>query len=328
MSWARGFGARGLLAGAAVWALIVGWPRNQAQSQQNDQANGQRNGELNSQQGIQQNSQQKDPSQSKPQVQGLAFWEPKPETEKALLGAGREKDPARYEALRKAFVEAGCTGQHLREETVAEHKEKNLFCVLPGGNAGTILVAARYDQRALEEGGGQWGDAVALPLLYRALEASPRRHTFAFAEIGGKDGEKEFLSSQADAKAEPVVAEVVMGGVGLGYPVCSAIKPNSLRELPPTPAEDLCRLAHGVAVAMRLVDPTEADDNNSLSIRWLYQANAFREGLFAHSPVKAKVVLWSEFDPERGKEWYGKDFDFAAWFLCWADREYQGTGFR
>jgi hypothetical protein len=320
MSRARGVRGSGLVA-LAAWALMLAGSacRAQAQNPGQNPANSQRNG--------QQDSQPTDQSQSKLQVQGLAFWEPKPEVETALMNAGRGKDPARYEVLRKAFAEAGCTSARMREETVGAHEEKggekkseekNLFCVLPGGDAGTILVVARYDEN--EEGAGQWGDAVALPLLYRALEAAPRRHAFEFVEIAGKDGEKEFLDSQKEAGAEEPAAEVVMGGMGLGYPVCSAIKPSSLREMPPTPAEDLCRLAHGVAVAMRLVDPTEAAKHDP-SIVLLYQEPPIHEGLFAHSPVKTKVVLWSEYDPQRAKDWYGKDFDFAAWFLCWADRK-------
>lgn len=215
-AWARELGVV-----VGVWALLVGGSVCRSQTGTETQ--------IQSQKQNQEQNQSQSQGQTQKLIQGLAFWEPKPETVKALMRSGGEKDPARYEALRKAFVEAGCTGERVREETVGGHKEKNLFCVLPGGDAGTILVVARYDQRAFEEGGGQWGDAVALPLLYRALEATPRRHSFEFAEIGGKDGEKEFLDGQADATAEVPAVEVVMGGMGLGYPVCSAIKPNSLK---------------------------------------------------------------------------------------------------
>ena len=254
---------------------------------------------------------------------GLAFWEPKPETVKTLMRAARELDRGRYEVLRRAFVEAGCTGERLREETPGRHKEKSFLCVLPGQSADTILVMARYDQEAMRETGALWPDAVDLPLLFHALQATPHAHTFEFAEIGGSAAEKQFLESLRDPKAAAPVVQIVLNGIGIGWPFCSAPVRHKRDETAGevNPGEDLCRVAYAVTQVMGLPpEPPPANDAEALTRRMRrYRLDDVR--LFTRSPVLARVLLWSDYDAAHTGPWFAKDFDFVAWFLCRLDQQ-------
>lgn len=127
------------------------------------------------------------------QSRSLSFWEPKAETVAALKRAANEPDQRRYQTLRQAFVERGCTAEHMTEESFSRRGERNLVCILPGCSSDVVMIEARYDKDAFAEEGADWQDAITLPLLFGALQAQPREHTFLFAAIGGHDAEQQFL---------------------------------------------------------------------------------------------------------------------------------------
>jgi len=57
-------------------------------------------------------------------------------------------------------------------------------------------VAARYDHRdRMDDAAKGWSEAVMLPILYNALQAQHRQHTFLFVELSGRAGEDAFLGS-------------------------------------------------------------------------------------------------------------------------------------
>src|SRR5690348_2696128 len=58
----------------------------------------------------------------------------------ARLDLYKGDDIHRELALKNAFVEAGCTGPNLTEQTVPHRKQPNLICTLPGSGPGMIVV--------------------------------------------------------------------------------------------------------------------------------------------------------------------------------------------
>lgn len=253
------------------------------------------------------------------QSKGLAFWEPKPEKVAALVREGRGGDAARYNALRAAFVEYGCTADRMQEQTIGRHKERNLICVLPGQSSETIVVAARYDHDAMMDTYSTWLDAATLPLLFHALQAMPRQHTIVFAAIGGRDAESQFLAAQrVPQQGPPPVAQVVIDRIGLGSPFCYArdaarAAASALSDTNP------CAEAYRVAAAMHLPLQPPQDVSQYQSIQRL-RSILYKAPLFDHSPVAFKALLYSDANPDQQTDMYPTDFDFAAWFLSLIDR--------
>jgi hypothetical protein len=105
-------------------------------------------------------------------------------------------DLIREAALKELFREAGCSVEHLQEQTVPQSPPPNVSCTLPGTGEGVIVVGAHFDH--VDAGDGvvdNWSGASLLPSLYESLALTPRRHTFVFISFAGE--EKGFLGSRA-----------------------------------------------------------------------------------------------------------------------------------
>ena len=91
--------------------------------------------------------------------------------------------------------------------------------MLPGEDAEQIVVAARYEQRDPSHDAAQgWSEAVMLPLLYNAMLAAKRQHTFVFAELGGGAGQDAFLESMRKKRRPSPIAMVVLDALGQSGP--------------------------------------------------------------------------------------------------------------
>ena len=89
-----------------------------------------------------------------------------------------------------------------------------------------IIVAARYERKGESTGaGGRWSEALMLPLLYNALQAQPRLHTFVFAALNGEAGEKAFFDPLRKKAGQSPAALVVLDKIGLGAPSIYTVKP-------------------------------------------------------------------------------------------------------
>ncbi len=64
-----------------------------------------------------------------------------------------------------------------------------------------------------------------LPLLYNALQAQPRLHTFVFAALNGEAGEKAFFDPLRKKAGPSPAALVVLNKIGLGAPSIYTVKP-------------------------------------------------------------------------------------------------------
>jgi hypothetical protein len=127
-----------------------------------------------------------------------------------------QSNQLRLAQLKRAFDNVECTD--LREQSTAEGV--NLLCTLPGNSADTILLVAHYQHTG--EGmsaADDWSGSIMLPFLYRALTATPRRHTFTFVAFSGESGARSFLAALTHAQRHSIKAVVALDALGLG-PTC------------------------------------------------------------------------------------------------------------
>jgi putative aminopeptidase FrvX len=97
--------------------------------------------------------------------------------------------------LEKMFMEAGCDGERLTEQTIKGRKQKNLICTLQGSTEGIFIVGAHFDYHE-EYGEGvvdNWSGASLLPSLFEGLKSQVLKHTFRF--IGFAEEEKGLIGS-------------------------------------------------------------------------------------------------------------------------------------
>jgi Zn-dependent M28 family amino/carboxypeptidase len=138
------------------------------------------------------------------------------QTVDAMVLSVPQSNQLRLAQLKRAFDDVECPD--LREQSTAEGA--NLQCTLPGNSTDTILVVAHYQHTgegmsALDD----WSGSIMLPFLYRALTATPRRHTFTFVALSGEGGVKSLLSSLTHAQRHAIRAVVALDALGLG-PMC------------------------------------------------------------------------------------------------------------
>ena len=114
----------------------------------------------------------------------------------------------------------------MQKQPTGHQDATNLICTLPGKDEAQIIVAARYERKGETTGpGSRWNEALMLPLLYNALQAQPRVHTFVFAALNGVAGEKAFFDPLNKKTGQPAVALVVLDEIGLGTPGIYTVKP-------------------------------------------------------------------------------------------------------
>ncbi len=203
---------------------------------------------------------------------------------------------SRYQHLHQYFSDLHCRSNLMVEQTIPNRVGKNLMCVLPGKNAEQILVVARYDHRAESNG---WSEAVALPILYNALRAQPRQHTFVFAALSGSAGEKEFFVNLRKNDPPAVQAIVVLDWLGMGDPRFYAPS-NKLLD---TEAAFTAHL-QGVSV---LNDPLSS--------------SASHNAMLSLAERIPSILIYSRYSQKVSAPAFHRDFDFVAYYLCRIDTE-------
>jgi hypothetical protein len=159
----------------------------------------------------------------------LIYWKASPDSVTMLMHNIPQKDVVRLEQLRQTFFDLQCRNGNLQEMPFPGGK--NLLCRLPAGiqqepgqagavmseQAGTILLIAHYSHTSAGEAAVEnWSGAMMLPFLYHALSASPRRHTFLFAEVDGETGARAFFDSLTPDERRMVRGVVALDALGLG----------------------------------------------------------------------------------------------------------------
>jgi hypothetical protein len=144
------------------------------------------------------------------------FWELPSQKMDAMRFPLPSDNGQRYARLRQYFSDLHCEPTLMEAQAIPKHSAKNLICVLPGRDTEQILVVARYDQRdTLHDAAEGWSEAVMLPLLYNAMLAAKRQHTFVFAELCGRAGQNAFLDSLRKKRRQSPKAMVVLDVLGL-----------------------------------------------------------------------------------------------------------------
>ena len=266
------------------------------------------------------------------QKTSLGFWEPPPSADKWLTHAPR-RDSERYAALRQAFADAHCADPEQDESELAR-KDKNLACTLPGQTPQTILVVARYDGRAGPGFQSTWADAITLPLLDRALQAQPRRHTFEFVALNGDEGESAFFTALRQSANPAPSAIVILDGLGWGLPLWFTVP--SVKATPGHPAELganglLGAIGSAICRFMKIPDPAPLDSdrfrtNGGFAAAEDYRRQRYESTLFRGAGSIPELLLYSDRPEAATIETVDldvkdirKDLDYAAYVLCLAD---------
>jgi hypothetical protein len=161
------------------------------------------------------------------QTGSLAYWNLPPDRVDSLLLHVPAGDHDRYQRLRDEFAGLHCPRDLMEEQPTGRQDATNLICTLPGKDEGQIIVAARYERKGESTGAdGRWSEALMLPLLYNALQAQPRLHTFVFAALNGAAGEKAFFDPLRKKTGQSTAALVVVDKIGLGTPSVLTIEPG------------------------------------------------------------------------------------------------------
>jgi hypothetical protein len=223
-----------------------------------------------------------------------AFWELQPAQVDDMLLSIPDSDDSRYQRLHEYFSDLHCPSKLMVEQPIPKHVGKNLMCVLPGKNADQILVVARYDHRWESKGAGE---AVLLPILYNALLAQPRQHTFVFAALCGSAGEKELFVHLKKNMQPTVQAIVVLDWLGMGEPRFY----TASHELD-TEAAFAARF-QGISVPMKDSLTSSVSHNAVLS-----QAGKI-----------PSILIYSAFAQKVSPPAFHKEFDFVAYYLCRID---------
>lgn len=255
---------------------------------------------------------------------GIAFWEVDPARVDAALQANPKTDAARYESLRKAFVQFHCGSDWMVEQPAGRQDGKNLICTLPGTGVDRILLVARYDS-GLGRARPAWADALLLPLLYHALQAQPRQHTFVFAAIDGLEGEKVFSRWLRDSRPPRPEVAIVLDGLGMNDPqIFIDLTKRSSPNWNDTQTDQLMRnqalltrQLMGIPPPPRIREDLTPDDLDSLD-QWL--RDVFDSTLLGQLKIVPSVaVIYSEVGRPVNPPAFHQDLDFLGWFLCGID---------
>jgi hypothetical protein len=230
-----------------------------------------------------------------------------------MLRSASDDTNRRYLRLRQYFADLHCTTALMEEQFIPKRRAKNLICVLPGRDAERIVVAARYDRRSgVDDPAQGWTEAAMLPILYNALLAGRRQHTFVFAELCGTAGENAFLTGLHGKQRPSPKAMVVTGTMGLSSPWYYTSEEIPLSAKGRARAAVNRRLEAEAAFTARLqglpvsLTATQAAVQNSL--------------LFEADPIPA-ILVYSTFKWKGPavSEAFRQDFEFLAYYLCRID---------
>jgi hypothetical protein len=263
---------------------------------------------------------------------GLAFWEP-PAPAAALLERSPHNDAGRYAALRQGFIDFHCTGSLMQEQPISPSGDKNLVCTLPGQTPQPILVVTRYDGKADAGFQPTWVDAYLLPILYHALQAQPRRHTFIFAALHGEDGEAAFFSQLHASTAPQPSAMIVVDGFGFGPPLWYTVAPTKLSTDPNNPwgvNGTLASVAIAVGRAIKIpptenINPEHYPTAASSFLAQAWRGKRQKSTLFLSAGNLPELLIYADrpINDDQVNDVspadIHKDLDYTAWFLCFTD---------
>ena len=247
------------------------------------------------------------------QASPQSFWELRPEATEAMLHSPSDDTDRRYIRLRQYFADLHCTSALMEEQAISKHRAKNLICILPGKDAEQIVVAARYDRRSGTDDPAQgWTEAVTLPILYNALLAGHRQHTFVFAELCGTAGEDAFVG-RLHGKQRPLpMALVVMDALGRSGPWYYTSEEMPLSAKGRARAAINRRLESEAAFTARL-------QGLPVSLT-ATQAAVQNRVLFEADPIPTILVYSvSNWNAPASSEAFRQDFEFLAYYLCRID---------
>lgn len=177
----------------------------------------------------------------KPAQHGFLFWDISRHSVNFLLQPVPQTNPLRLAQLKQTFIDLLCGATDLREQTFPDGR--NLLCTLSAAapepsaaptiadsshESGIIVFLAHYEH----EGSGQsaidnWSGALALPFLYHALAATPRKHTFIFAEVDGEAGARALFDSFTPQQRHAIKGVIALDALGL-EPAQFYIDPNDV----------------------------------------------------------------------------------------------------
>jgi hypothetical protein len=250
----------------------------------------------------------------------LIFWELPQERVNPMLLNVPDSDNQRYIRLQRYFSALHCDPKLMEEISIKKHAGRNLACTLSGTDAAEILIVARYEHRTrlnLETQG--WPEALMLPLLYNALQAQPRKHTFVFEALFGNAGERNFIDALRNGSHRSPIATVVLDTLGLAEPRFYTVpaarlsksgrKRSAINKLLESDAAYLARL-QGIPPQSVQDPPTEEIENSIL-----FEADKI-PSILIYS-LSNKPVLPSAFHQE---------FEFLAYFLCKIDGTLKSVG--
>jgi hypothetical protein len=127
----------------------------------------------------------------------------------------------REKILSKMFVQSGCAGDKLTEQSVQKKLPPNLICTVPGRSDREILVVAHSDHADVGDGVvDNWSGAALLPSLMYSIAGVPRQHQFVYiaftGEEGGLLGSDFYARKLSNAERSKIDAVVNLDSLGLG----------------------------------------------------------------------------------------------------------------
>jgi hypothetical protein len=247
------------------------------------------------------------------QTSSPAFWELRPEQIKAMLLPLPSDEHDRYVRLHQYFSDLRCSPDLMQEQSFSKRSRKNLICILPGRNAEQIIVAARYDHRdRMEDAAQGWSEAVMLPILYNALQAQNRQHTFLFVELSGRAGEDAFLDRFRKHGQQPPKAMVVLDMLGLSQawfylPSSSrlSVKSREKAAINKRLGSEAAFTAHLQGSPTPTFAPPLATEN-----RLLFEANKI-----------PSILIYSIPNQRVPPQSFRQDFEFLGYYLCRIDTQ-------
>ena len=253
------------------------------------------------------------------QTSSPAFWELLPEKVDAMLLAPPDGDKVRYARLLEYFSDLHCTGSAMEEPIVPKHG-KNLICTLPGKDAEQIVVAARYEHRdrlnGVERG---WNESVMLALLYNALRAELRQHTFVFVALSGRAGQDAFLESLRKKRRPSPKLLVVLDTLGLGDPWF-----YTAPEFPIT-AKGKRRVAMKKALGSEAAATEEIERIPARTLTlpgWALQNSLLSDGDEIPSILVSSALVSSATNDTVPPKAFHRNFEFLAYYLCRIDARF------
>jgi hypothetical protein len=225
-----------------------------------------------------------------------------------------DDDRQRYTRLREYFTDLHCLPALMEEQTIQKRRGgKNLICVLPGKDTEQILVAVRYEHRDRMNGvSSGWSEAVMLPLLYKALQAQDRQHTFVFAELDGGAGQSAFLDRLQKNGQHPPKVIVILDMLGLSQPWFYAPPATRLSAKGRERNAMNNWLESEAAFTARL---------QKIPLSGYAMSEAIDNPLLFEAYNAPSILIYSVFKRSVPDQAFHQDFEFLAYYLCKIDAE-------